>query len=66
MVTYQPVGTAVKGKEAPCRTGLPYLDARLKDREFLLDHFGVADGYLTTVLNWTRATPEIDLSSIPT
>ena len=36
---------------------LAYLDAKLKDREFLLDRFSVADGYLTTVLNWTRATP---------
>jgi glutathione S-transferase len=30
---------------------LAYLDAKLKDREFLLDRFSVADGYLTTVLN---------------
>jgi glutathione S-transferase len=44
---------------------LAYLDAKLKDREFLLDHFSVADGYLATVLNWTRATPEIDLSLYP-
>jgi glutathione S-transferase len=44
---------------------LAYLDAKLKDREFLLDRFSVADGYLTTVLNWTRATPEIDLSIYP-
>jgi glutathione S-transferase len=44
---------------------LAYLDAKLKDREFLLDRFSVADGYLTTVLNWTRATPEIDLSAYP-
>ncbi len=42
---------------------LAYLDAKLKDREFLLDRFSVADGYLTTVLNWTRATPQIDLSA---
>ncbi len=44
---------------------LAYLDAQLKDREFLLDRFSVADGYLTTVLNWTRATPQIDLSVYP-
>ena len=44
---------------------LAYLDARLKDREFLLDRFSVADGYLATVLNWTRATPQIDLSAYP-
>src|SRR6202044_1475499 len=44
---------------------LAYLDAKLNDREFLLDRFSVADGYLTTVLNWTRATPEIDLTAYP-
>jgi glutathione S-transferase len=44
---------------------LAYLDAKLKGREFLLDRFSVADAYLTTVLNWTRATPEIDLSAYP-
>jgi glutathione S-transferase len=44
---------------------LAYLDAKLKDREFLLDRFSVADGYLATVLNWTRATPEIDLAAYP-
>ena len=42
-----------------------YLDDKLKEREFLLDRFSVADGYLTVVLNWTRATPEIDLSLHP-
>ena len=44
---------------------LAYLDDKLKGREFLLDRFSVADGYLTTVLNWTRATPEIDLGAYP-
>ena len=44
---------------------LAYLDAKLKDREFLLDRFSVADGYLAVVLNWTRATPQIDLSVYP-
>ena len=44
---------------------LAYLDAKLKDREFLLDRFSVADGYLATVLNWTRATSQIDLSAYP-
>src|SRR5262249_13076773 len=32
------------------------LDARLRDHEFLLDRFSVADAYLVTVLNWTLAT----------
>jgi glutathione S-transferase len=44
---------------------LAYLNDKLKGREFLLDRFSVADGYLTVVLNWTRATPEIDLASYP-
>jgi glutathione S-transferase len=44
---------------------LAYLDQRLADREFLLDEFSVADAYLATVLNWTQATPEIDLSLYP-
>ena len=45
---------------------LAYLDERLADREFLLDRFSVADAYLATVLNWTQATPEIDLALYPT
>ena len=42
-----------------------YLDGKLAGREFLLENFSVADGYLATVLNWTQATPEIDLASYP-
>ena len=44
---------------------LDYLDAHLAGREFLLDRFSVADGYLTTVLNWTIAVPEVDLRKWP-
>src|SRR5438874_6886462 len=45
---------------------LDYLENYLKGREFLLDHFSVADAYLVTVINWTMATPPIDLTKWPT
>ncbi len=32
-----------------------YLDAHLDGRDYLLDRFTVADAYLVTVLNWTKA-----------
>ena len=41
---------------------LAYLNQHLSKRDFLLDRFSVADAYLATVLNWTQATPQIDLS----
>jgi glutathione S-transferase len=44
---------------------LDYLDRYLESREFLLDHFSVADAYLVTVINWTMATPPIDLAKWP-
>ncbi len=40
-----------------------YLNAKV-DRGFLLGEFSVADGYLATILNWTRVTP-IELSRRP-
>jgi glutathione S-transferase len=45
---------------------LDYLEAYLKDRAYLLDHFSVADAYLVTVINWTMATPPVELAKWPT
>src|SRR3954451_13078512 len=44
---------------ADSRLGL--LDQHLSGRQFLLEEFSIADAYLCTVLNWTRAVP-IDLA----
>ena len=44
---------------------LDYLEDHLKGREYLLDHFSVADAYLVTVINWTMATPPIELAKWP-
>ena len=44
---------------------LDYLEHYLEGREFLLDHFTVADAYLVTVINWTMATPPVELAKWP-
>ncbi len=44
---------------------LDYLNSHLESREFLLDGFSVADAYLGSVLNWSMATPQIDLKKWP-
>jgi glutathione S-transferase len=44
---------------------LDYLDSYLKGRDYLLDHFSVADAYLVTIINWTVATPPIELAKWP-
>lgn len=43
---------------------LALLEQQLAGRDFLLDHFSVADAYLGAILNWTRATP-VDLEPFP-
>lgn len=43
---------------------LAYLDRHLRDRQFLLDEFSIADAYLVTVLNWHVATA-VDLKAWP-
>lgn len=49
-------------EKAPLR--FEVLERHLQGREFLLDGFTVADAYLVTVLNWTRAVG-IDLKPWP-
>ena len=44
---------------------LDYLENYLAGREYLLDHFSVADAYLVTVINWTMATPPVELAKWP-
>jgi glutathione S-transferase len=49
---------------AKVESRLRYLNAQLVDRQFLLDHFTVADAYLFAVLNWSAVTP-VDLKPYP-
>ena len=44
---------------------LDYLENYLTGRDYLLDHFCVADAYLVTVINWTMATPPVELAKWP-
>jgi len=44
---------------------LDYLESYLRGRDYLLGHFSVADAYLVTVINWTMATPPVELSKWP-
>jgi glutathione S-transferase len=47
------------------KSRLDWVAAHLEGREFLTDEFSVADAYLFTVLNWTLAVPQIDLTKWP-
>jgi glutathione S-transferase len=40
------------------------LQAHLRDREYVLDSFSVADAYLTTILNWATAS-KVELQQWP-
>jgi glutathione S-transferase len=44
---------------------LDYLDSYLNGREFLLDHFSVADAYLVTALSWSQYVPQVELAKWP-
>ncbi|NPU14851.1 glutathione S-transferase [Bradyrhizobium sp. 83012] len=44
---------------------LDHLENHLQGRDYLLDHFTVADAYLVTVINWTMATPPVELAKWP-
>ncbi|WP_454624720.1 glutathione binding-like protein [Bradyrhizobium cenepequi] len=44
---------------------LDYLENHLRGRDYLLDHVSVADAYLVTVINWTMATPPVELAKWP-
>ena len=54
--------THVLGKNV---SRLDYLENYLKGRDYLLDHFSVADAYLVTIINWTMATPPVELAKWP-
>jgi glutathione S-transferase len=56
------VKSYVLGKNLP---RLDHLENHLRDRDYLLDHFSVADAYLVTVINWTMATPPVELAKWP-
>ncbi len=47
------------------RSRLEYLNDYLWGREYLLDEFSVADAYLYVVLNWSMATPPLNLADWP-
>ena len=54
--------TAVKKSLADRQ--LPFLEKALNGKDYLLGQFSIADGYLFTVLNWTKIH-KIDLSGYP-
>ena len=51
-------------KKALASRQFPFLDKALTGRDYLMDEFTIADGYLVTVLNWTNFH-KLDLSAFP-
>jgi glutathione S-transferase len=49
---------------AKARPRLELVAAHLRERDYVLDDFSIADAYLTAVLGWAPATP-IQLESWP-
>jgi glutathione S-transferase len=58
-----PEGARAYARENAARR-FDYLNSHLEGQEFLLDRFSVADAYLVTVLNWSKAAG-IDLGKWP-
>lgn len=44
---------------------LEFADTHLATRDYLLDTYSVADGYLFAVLNWVTVIPELKLATYP-
>jgi len=57
-------GEKLRAGEEPW-SRLDYLESYLKDREYLLDHFSVADAYLVTSSTGPWATPPVELAKWP-
>lgn len=64
LVSPNPSAGAKEQARADAPERLAHLDSHLEGREFLLDHFTVADAYLTTVMNWNQVI-RLDLTPYP-
>jgi len=64
LVSPSPSAGAKEQARADAPGRLAHLDAHLKGRAFLLDHFTVADAYLLTVMNWNQVI-RLDMTPYP-